>query len=466
MNQSGKLVQVWIKEGIESPPLFSIFQHIRKHFQSMKTMRALRRKGLACALLLIAMVPSCSNSDEPAPSLEPPLKTLDIDPNTTYQTVSGFGGANQMWGTQFPNASDMQTAFGMEETDLGLSIFRIRVPSNADEWPLIVDVTREAVTHGATIMASPWSPPAALKSNGSDIGGYLPEENYGAFANHLNEFIDFMASNGAPVDVVSIQNEPDIQVTYESCDWSSPDMRNFLKDYGDLIEGAQVAAPESFNFNPFFTNDILNDDAAAANVDIVAGHIYGGGLAQFPIAERQGKEVWMTEYLLNQNATGSWSELSNEVIWDETLQMLGTMHQAMTNNWNAYIWWYLKRYYSFVGDGTQGTTSGEVLKRGYAFSHFSKFVRPGYVRVGTDFQHDAQVTAYQGDGKTVVVMINENTATVSNISLTIGGETPSSATVYETTASSNRTKSTVEATDGNLVLSVAPKTVVTVVVGD
>src|SRR5690606_12656251 len=151
------------------------------------------------------------------------------------------------------------------------------------------------------------------------------------------------------------------------------------------------------------------------------------------------------------------------VIWDETLQMLGTIHEAMTHNWNAYIWWYLKRYYSFIGDGTQGTTSGEVLKRGCAFSHFSKFVRPGFVRVEAEFAYNAQVTAYKGDGKTVVVLVNPTTTPIANIALTIDGTAPTSVTRYETTLTSNRTQTTIQAEEGNLVLTLAPKSVSTIV---
>lgn len=414
-------------------------------------------------LLCVVALLSCGGSEEPALPEGPPLKTLNVDPGVTYQVISGFGGANQMWGTQFPNAADMQKAFGLGDDDLGLSIFRIRVPSNPSEWSLIVDVTKEAILHGATVLASPWSPPPALKSNGSDVGGRLLEENFEAFANHLNDFIDFMASNGAPIDAISLQNEPDIQVSYESCDWSSSTMRTFLKEYGGRINGVRIAAPESFNFNQAYTNAILNDDEAAAHLDIVAGHIYGGGLAPFPVALEKGKEVWMTEYLLNQNATNAWSELEEAVIWDETLQMLGTIHEAMTHNWNAYVWWYLKRYYSFIGDGTQGTTSGEVLKRGYAFSHFSKFVRPGFVRVEAEFAYNAQVTAYKGDGKTVVVLVNPTTTPIANIALTIDGTAPTSVTRYETTLTSNRTQTTIQAEEGNLVLTLAPKSVSTIV---
>ncbi|MBX2971144.1 MAG: hypothetical protein KF803_17390 [Cyclobacteriaceae bacterium] len=419
------------------------------------------------SLLLVGFV-ACDKNNEPSPAQKIPPKILSIDPTTTYQTIAGFGGANQMWGTTFPTANDMKLAFGTDETDLGLSIFRVRVASNPSEWPLIVNVIKEAKKHGAKIQASPWSPPAALKSNGSDVGGYLPEENYEAFADHLNDYISYMASQNADIDVISIQNEPDIQVSYESCDWSSAQMRNFLKHYGHLIN-TKLAAPESFNFNQSLTNDMLNDTDAAANMDVVAGHIYGSGLAPFPLAESKGKEIWMTEYLMNLNTGNAgapaWTSYSEDAKWNETMQMLNTMHQAMMHNWNAYIWWYLKRYYSFLGDGTNGTVSGEILKRGHAFAHFSKFIRPGFVRIKTEFvTSEALISAYKNDDQTVIVLINPGTVAITNIGLKIAGQSPSSATQYVTTLSSNREKTTLQLQDSNLIIALAPKSVTTIVV--
>ena len=301
------------------------------------------------------MLVACGGSDDfqipdrPAP--EPAVIT--IDPSVTYQTIAGFGGANQMWGTQFPNAGDMQKAFGMGDSELGFSIFRIRIASNPNEWPLIVDVAKEALKYEAKILASPWSPPAALKSNNSDISGRLEEDNYEAFANHINDFIDFMSENDVEIYAISIQNEPDIEVSYESCDWTATEMNNFIKGHGHLIK-TRIAAPESFNFNQGFSNVLLNDEKTVEQFDIVAGHIYGGGQNAYPLAESKEKEIWMTEYLMNLNV-GDWEGADEETKWDETMIMLGTLHTAMVNNWNAYIWWYLKRYYSFIGDGDEGT---------------------------------------------------------------------------------------------------------------
>lgn len=409
---------------------------------------------------------SCSKTDDgPKPSKPAVTNDLVVDPAITYQTIAGFGGANQMWGTTFPNASDMKKAFGMGENELGMSIFRVRIASNPSEWPLIVNVCKEALKHGAIILACPWSPPPSLKSNGNEVGGFLLEENYGAFVDHLNDFIAFMAGEGVEIYAISIQNEPDIKVSYESCDWSPSAMRNFIRDYGHLITGSKLAAPESFNFNQSFTNVLLNDKEALKNLDIVAGHIYGGGLAPFPLAEENDKEVWMTEYLLNKDATSNWAQLSEDVIWDESLEMLRTVHESMRHNWNAYIWWYLKRYYSFIGDGDQGTQSGEILKRGYAFSHFSRFIRPGYVRIDAKLERfNALVSAYQGEGKTVIVLINLDTIPIPNISLPVS-ESGVSVTAYSTSLHMNRTSSEIVANeDGKFIINLIGKSVTTVVI--
>ena len=87
----------------------------------------------------------------------------------------------------------------------------------------------------------------------------------------------------------------------------------------------------------------------------------------------------MTEYLLNEYTDGlgaeDWESATEEQIWDQTMLMAYTVHKSMESSMHAYIWWYLKRYYSFLDDGTYRGVNGAVTKRGYAFSHFSKVAK-------------------------------------------------------------------------------------------
>ena len=392
--------------------------------------------------------------------------TQNFEPIQTYQTISGFGGGNMMWGFDYLNADEIRKAFGTGEDELGLSIFRVRLSSNRNDWSRLVPTLLEAQKYGVTILASPWSPPAALKSNNSDVGGHLLPQNYEAYANYLNDFVQYMKGEGITIDAVSVQNEPDIQVGYESSDWTIDEIYNFVRDYGHIIKDTKLVAAESFNFKQSYTDKILKDPVAAENLDIVGGHIYGGGLAPYPLAQLKGKEVWMTEYLMNQNAgsnINNWNT-AESAIWDETLRMLETIHKSMEYNWNAYIWWYIRRFYSFLGDGEQGTSRGEILKRGYALSHYSKFVRPGYQRVEVQAENTSglQITAYIGDNKMVFVIINPTTETKPGVTLW-APQSISSATTYTTSVSDNRKKETVNPDENKIEIEMAPKSITTAV---
>lgn len=67
-------------------------------------------------------------------------------------------------------------------------------------------------------------------------------------------------------------------------------MLTFVKDYASLKTGTMLIAPESFQFRRPLSDPILNDSIACANMDIVGGHIYGAGLARYPLAKEKGKK--------------------------------------------------------------------------------------------------------------------------------------------------------------------------------
>ena len=108
-------------------------------------------------------------------------------------------------------------------------------------------------------------------------------------------------------------------------------MVKFLREQGPSINN-RIVAPESFQFRRAMSDPILNDSAACANLDIVGGHIYGGGLASYPLAEEKGKKIWMTEhYINNDDIRTCVSQFTREII------------DCMKNNMNAFIWWYLRQ---------------------------------------------------------------------------------------------------------------------------
>ncbi len=420
-------------------------------------------------LFLMACGKDSKDVVENSPQQVTPID-VTIDSNTTCQTISGFGGANAIWGTDNLSPGEMALAFGTGDEGLGLSLFRVRLSSVKNDWTGLAATVKGANSYNVKVLASPWSPPAQFKSNNDVVGGgYLLESNYANFAGYVNEFIEYMKSQAATIDVVSIQNEPDWKASYEGCEYSADQMFNFVKNHAGTIRGAKVLAAESMNFNHSYTDNILNDATAANNINIVAGHLYGSGLAAYPLAEQKGKEIWMTEHLLNLdsgNKPENWTATTDpKTIWAESMNMLQEVHSAMSLNWNAYIWWYIRRYYSFMGDGEKGTNRGQILKRGYAFSHFSKFIRPGYVRVKVQSENTAaglKITSYKGDNKIIVVVINPTGAAISKINLLTSG-TISSAMAYSTSLSKNRDAATLAPASGQVQLSMEANSITTVV---
>ncbi|PTN09471.1 glycoside hydrolase [Mangrovibacterium marinum] len=400
-----------------------------------------------------------------------PKINISLDPNTSYQTISGFGGANMIWGTDYLSESEMNLAFGTGDDDLGLSILRVRLSSDKNDWAGLVNTIKLANERKVKVLASPWSPPAEWKSNSStDGGGHLQEEHYADFANYINEFIQYMDSQGATVDVVSIQNEPDWLAGYEGCEYTIAQLLNFMKNNAGSISGAKVLAAESLNSNHAYTDDILNDPNAAANLDIVGGHLYGSGLTSYPLAVQKGKEIWMTEHLLNLDSGNNPDNWTADTpvgrVWNETMEMVTEIQTCLSYNWNAYIWWYIRRYYSFLGDGERGTTRGQILKRGYAMSQFSKFIRPGYVRIKAELDNTTtalSLTAYQGDDKLVIVVVNPSDSEIPEVTIALPSSA-SLATAYTTSELVNRKKELLVSNDSGVGLNIPAKSIITIVV--
>ena len=144
-----------------------------------------------------------------------------------------------------------------------------------------------------------------------------------------------------------------------------------------------------------------------------------------------------------------------------------TVHKSMEANWTAYIWWYGKRYYSFIGDGESafGTTAGAPLKRGYAFSQFSKYVRPGDQRVALTKSSKAsplEVTAYQGGGKVKLVILNRSNSAVTNAVIQ-APQNVSTAEHFVTSLNANAAGQAVTVNGGQATVNVPARSISTVV---
>ncbi|RJP61979.1 MAG: T9SS C-terminal target domain-containing protein [Ignavibacteriales bacterium] len=373
--------------------------------------------------------------------------TANIYPDSLQQVIRGFGAANILRWRPDMTSDQVDKAFGVGDGKLGFSILRLRVPYNASETEFGYNVAtaKLAASYGAIIFASPWTPPAHMKSNNNIVGGYLKESSYSQYAAHLKSFVDYMARNNVPLYAISIQNEPDVTVTYESCDWQPSEMVKFVKENGASI-GTKIILPESFNFNHMISDAVLNDPEAEKNVAIIGGHIYGGGLTSYPFAAEKNKELWMTEHL------------DLDTTWAGVMNTAKEINDCMNAGMNAYVWWYIIRFYGPIHE------SGAITKRGYVMSQYSRFIRPEYhkIKCSSAPQRNVYVTSYKSDdGKLVVVAVNKGTVSVEQNFHIVNGSVIS-VIPYTTSASRNCEKaSDINVTDGNFLYELEPSSITT-----
>jgi len=366
------------------------------------------------------------------------------------QVIQGFGCATVFNppNTAAVTPEEFDRLFGSGTGQVGLNFLRIRIASD-DAWRATeLNHAKAAIQRGASVFASPWSPPARMKTNNNIIGGKLIPDSATAYAKYLNDFALYMAANGAPLYGVSVQNEPDWEPGYEGCVWTAEEMRDFLKNQGALIAATRLMAPELVNNNQAYVNTILSDDGATANLDIVGTHLYGGGLVENALAKAKGMEVWMTEHL---DTLTTWNACINTAI---------EIHECFTRaNFNAYIWWYGKRFYGLIGQ------EGAVTKRGFVVSQFARFIRQGAVRLSTsaNTRPEVLVSSYRNGVKRVLVLINRGVFKVKQTirfqDITVGSFLP-----YTSTATENVFQGTVVSTAGNSIVYTLPAGSITTLV--
>ncbi|HUI10368.1 MAG TPA: FlgD immunoglobulin-like domain containing protein [Bacteroidota bacterium] len=352
-----------------------------------------------------------------------PLPVAAVTADSVQQVIRGFGAANILPWRPDMTAGEVQAAFGAGPGQVGLTILRLRIPytDTVTDFSAQVPTAQLAESLGAIVFATPWTPPPALKTNDNIVGGMLADSSYAAFAAHLKGFADYMAANGAPLYAVSLQNEPDASVTYESCSWNATQFLNFTKNNAAAV-GTRIMMPESESFNHHLSDSTLADPVAASLVSIIGGHIYGGGLAPYPLAVSEGKDVWMTEHL------------STDTTWAGVLATGKEINDCMGAGMNAYVWWYIVRYYGPIGE------DGSVTRRGFVMSQYARFVRPGYHKIKCTAapQRNVSLTAYADSAKShvVVVAVNLGSAPVQQ-AFAVPGVAMTALSVYTTSQSKN-----------------------------
>lgn len=404
---------------------------------------------------------------------------VTVDFGAPQQTIRGFGGSTA-WLGHMPSA--VSAALFSPTNGLGLSILRLRIdpegtstgggskgdPYETGEWDYEAANGADAVAanSNAIVFASPWTAPAIWKLNGTSTtvsgtvfneafnatctegagycGGYLDPNHYADYANYLEDFVKFFNATNSPqrLYAISMQNEPEENVTYESSVWTPQQMDTWIAGNASIITSdaysTKLIMPESDSFNPVDASIALSDSSAQGLISIIGGHIYGVSPAPYTIPSGDSpKEIWMTEFGPLSSAT---------LTWAQALTTYGeSIHNSMvTGQYNAYVWWGL--FGSASGScataaGTCGLVddAGNVQPMGSVMGQYSKFIQPGFVRVSATATpvSGVYVSAYSNSSPShyVIVAINSNTTSEALSFSLSNGSGVTSLTPYESTSS-------------------------------
>src|SRR5437867_60864 len=287
-----------------------------------------------------------------------------------------------------------------------------------------------ATGRGLTLFASPWSPPAFMKTNNDMLhGGKLRPEFYQSWANYYTKFIKAYQREGIPIWGISIQNEPMATQTWESCIYTAEDERDFLKDYlGPTMKreglGDKKIIAWDHNRDLIYqrVSTILKDPKAAQYVWGIGYHWYepwSGGDQMFDNVKLVHETFPSKDLLFTEGTVDSFKP--QEI----TSWRLGEAYgRSMINDFNSgAVGW---TDWNVLLDENGGpnhvgnfcfapvhadTKTGELTYTNsyYYIGHFSKFIRPGARRIASSPSRSALLsTAFiNPDGKISVVVMNK-----------------------------------------------------------
>jgi len=392
--------------------------------------------------------------------------SVTVDSADTFQTIDGFGNCLTGGSATLIHNLDQSSRtklltelFGTDKYYIGISYLRISIgasdlsdhvfsyddlaagESDPDMNSFSIDVEKTdlipvlkeilAINPSIKILASPWSAPAWMKTNGSPIGGSLKSENFAAYSKYFVKYIKAMAAEGINIDAITIQNEPLNDANNPSMVMTSADQASFIKNnLGPDFQTASISTKIIiYDHNADHTEypiSILFDHDASQYVDGTAFHLYAGKIEDIAQVHNMfpAKNLYFTEQWV-----GAPGDMKSDLQWHVVNLVIGG-----TRNWcrNVLEWnMATDTYYNPHTTGGCSTCLGTITLNGnfitrnpayYVLAHSAKFVRPGSVRIGSNEPDNLPNVAFlTPEGRKVLIVAN--TSVVENkFTITFNGK--------------------------------------------
>ncbi|KAI1761743.1 glycoside hydrolase family 30 protein [Hypoxylon sp. FL1150] len=340
------------------------------------------------------------------------------------------------------------------------------------------------------IYGDAWSAPGYMKSNGNENNGGTLCGVTGtncrtgdwrqAFADYLVQYVRYYAEAGVPVTRLGFLNEPEFSPGYASMNSNGAQAADFIKVLHATLEAANLTSQVGIGCceSEGWGNQVnmMNQIKSAGAEDLLAtvtSHTYTGGPSsamntRYVEATIFGVPVWLSEQCdLQGQWTTTWYQYGGA---GEGLTLANNIYSALVSyNISGYLYWEGVQWPSpttnekMIRVDQQAPYNYEAARRIWAFANWSRFVRPGAVRVASSGGTGVKSAAFRNvDGSIAVVVISTG-ASASSVSVRVnGGGNVTQATGWVTDQTHNCESIAVAvAADGSVSGSVAARSITT-----
>ncbi len=380
--------------------------------------------------------------------------TLSLKPERAFQKVLGFGGAftesaaYTLSRMEPEKRKEIIKKYFDPEEGIGYSIGRVHIHScdfalgnytyvedndaelktfdisHEDKWTIPFIKEAEAARKGGIkLLASPWSPPAWMKTNNDmNHGGQLLSQYREAWAQYYAKYVKAMRDKGLNLWAITVQNEPAAVQRWDSCIYSAEEEGAFVSGYlGPTLEKEGLSDVKIYIWD--HNRDLIVERASGTlSVPGASRYVYGIANHWYVSEEFENlskvHELYPDKHILFTEGCqegglhlGSWL----------TGERYGRNMIGDFNNWQeGWLDWNL------ILDETGGpnhvgnlcdapvvadTKTQEIHYNSsyYYIGQFSKFVGAGAARIGIDAEASAlqHVAFLNEDGTIALIAMNE-----------------------------------------------------------
>jgi len=451
--------------------------------------RHARALSAAAAAAAVALLSTLIGVVQSSPAGANSTASATVNGNTQYQRITGFGSseafleAEIIMGAPHGTQNKVLKLLYSTKTGAGLTILRNMIgstgefgsieptaPSSPTAPPVYRALGNDAgqeslastIQHKYGVnqfFADAWSAPPFMKTNGSDVNGGtlcgVPGASCAsgdwqqAYANYLVQYAKDYAADGIKLQYIGFENEASYAPDYSGMVLTPAQTATFADVLGPTLAASglstqlECCATIGWDLAAPYSSAIEADSVASSYVKVFTSHGYTAAPAS-PLPGWTGP-AWETEWSTFDTWDPSWDDGTDAsgLTWAQNI------YTGLTAaNLSAFLYWYGADSSGLYSDnesliqmsGSTVTPSGRL----WAFANYSRFVRPGAVRIAaTTTDSNLELTGFKNtNGSIAVVALNTATSPVT-VSFSLSGTGISSnaaAKPYLTNASHDTAK--------------------------